>query len=152
MNNSIFMQLYYVTPFLTIHFITRKQFRVKETTNADNGNKAVQSTPCSIQSNLDNVLNMSSNMCYEVTRILQVNGDNTLNISSNIYYETIKSIEVSEEDVQNVSPIPIYYETIPGDVQVSKHEVQNVSSNICYEATEKIISKENECYATLQEV
>ena len=62
------------------------------------------------------------------------------------------NIEVSEEDVQNVSPNPIYYETIPRNVQVSEDNVQNISLNICYEATEKIISKKNECYVTLKDV
>ena len=54
--------------------------------------------------------------------------------------------------MQNVSPNAIYYETIPRNVQVSEDNVQNISSNICYEATEKIISKKNECYATLKDM
>ena len=63
-----------------------------------------------------------------------------------------KNIEVNEEDIQNVSPNPRYCDTIPRNVQVSEDNGQNISSNICYEAPKEIISKENECYATLRDV
>ena len=68
-------------------------------------------------------------MHYETTGNFRVN-DDIQNVSSEI-------IEVSEENIRNVSPNPIY---------------QNISSNICYEASENIISNKNECYATLKEV
>ena len=63
-----------------------------------------------------------------------------------------KNIEVNEEDIQKVSHNPRFCDTIPRNVQVSEDNEQNISSNICYEATEKIISKKNECYATLKDV
>ena len=64
----------------------------------------------------------------------------------------VNNTEVNEEDIQKVSPNSINDETIPRNVQVSEDNGQNISSNICYEATEKIISKKNECYATLKDV
>ena len=98
-------------------------------TNINNGNESKKTPSCCTQDNLDNVLKMSSNMRYKDTGIFEVN-DDIQNVSS-------ETIEICEEDIQNVSPNPIY---------------QNISSNICYEASEKIIPIRNECYATLKEV